>query len=501
MAKSIIARRKGDEYQARVFWLELLKLRTSDIVDSVTFESEGLSFIDDVVVKYSIPYTDPLTGNKIDCKYIQCKYHMTAGGAFSSNDLMDPTFIHMKKSMLNKLYDGYCSLNGSNNSFLIYMRSNWHWHPDDPIASYLHEELIRNDFFTASPTSIVGRLRHSFIRHLNIDELELKQFLNRVRFSLGDNLTDLSRELEINLKLASMVPMNPDSSQIIYDDLAWKLFEQGRNTFNRNSFKELLREENLIILPSPNRSEISICSYPQIIRRPTDVQSKHLDITEYFNGRYIRNNQLWNTLIKSRINTFLFTDSFPYLPQPIYLSFDCHLSIAYFIGHLINPKYGIQIIPIHKSRRFGYEEWTPSSHKTQQLWDIESSGIITDEVIICISVTNPLYNHLEPFLHLEKLNNLPKIIIKTLNGIGAEAVKNGEHAWQLGYELQTILRQTLPADCRIVHLFYSGPAALAYIIGNTLRNVVQEVQLYEHDYEGRENEMRYSKSISIKSTI
>lgn len=50
MAKAIIARRKGDEYQARVFWSHALKLRTDDHVELVEFESDQVSFMDDVLV-------------------------------------------------------------------------------------------------------------------------------------------------------------------------------------------------------------------------------------------------------------------------------------------------------------------------------------------------------------------------------------------------------------------------------------------------------------------
>ena len=32
MARAIAARRQGDEYQARIFWLHLLELRTGDFV-------------------------------------------------------------------------------------------------------------------------------------------------------------------------------------------------------------------------------------------------------------------------------------------------------------------------------------------------------------------------------------------------------------------------------------------------------------------------------------
>ena len=55
MAKANIPRRKGDEYQARFFWLKLLELRTDDHIESVTFESDEVSFVDDVVVSYGKP--------------------------------------------------------------------------------------------------------------------------------------------------------------------------------------------------------------------------------------------------------------------------------------------------------------------------------------------------------------------------------------------------------------------------------------------------------------
>ena len=55
MARAIAAIRKGHEYQARVFWLHLLELRTGDFVESVCLESDGVSFVDDVVVEYREP--------------------------------------------------------------------------------------------------------------------------------------------------------------------------------------------------------------------------------------------------------------------------------------------------------------------------------------------------------------------------------------------------------------------------------------------------------------
>lgn len=69
--------------------------------------------------------------------------------------------------------------------------------------------------------------------------------------------------------------------------------------------------------------------------------------------------------------------------------------------------------------------------------------------------------------------------------------------WQLGERLGIHLRETLPAGCRKVHLFFSVPAALAFILGDSLRNVVPEIQLYEHDFEGRNIERRYYPSVKL----
>jgi hypothetical protein len=69
----------------------------------------------------------------------------------------------------------------------------------------------------------------------------------------------------------------------------------------------------------------------------------------------------------------------------------------------------------------------------------------------------------------------------------------------MGYELQRSLRELLPSSCERMHLFFSGPAALAYILGNTLRYIVPSVQLYEHDFEGGNAEHRYSPSISLSA--
>ena len=173
MAKAITAPRKGHAYQARVFWLKLLKLRTNNYVKSVTLESDRVSFVDDVVVSYSEPILDRVTGKReVVYEFFQCKYHMTQHGAFTHENLIDPKFINNQHSMLKRLYDAYVELSKElhPNSYRLYIFSNWNWANQDVLSKHFHEETIRSTFYENGPRSVAGQVRSKLAAHLSISE-------------------------------------------------------------------------------------------------------------------------------------------------------------------------------------------------------------------------------------------------------------------------------------------------------------------------------------------
>ena len=207
----------------------------------------------------------------------------------------------------------------------------------------------------------------------------------------------------------------------------------------------------------------------------------------------------WKKEIPQRINSFVHSSQLQNLPQPLHLFFDCHLSIAFFVGSLISPKFRISIIPGQIKRSSDFEFWDPpNNHITERLWDIKSLGEIKDEVIMGILHINPIENHFQPFLESVELNNLPQILVRPVEGFGQTVIRDGNHAWHLGYELRDLLRKTIPDTCKKIHLFFSGPVALAYILGNNLQHTAKQIQLYEHDFEGV-TDLRYYPSILIKN--
>ena len=310
MAKSIVARRKGDEYQAKVFWLKLLKLRTDDHVESVTLESDQVSFVDDVVVSYCEPIMEKPTSKRIVRDLFQCKYHMIQRDAFNHENLITPDFIKNKNSMLQRLYDAYVSLSEKldPDAFRLYIFSNWIWNPQDAVAEHLHEEKLRSTFYEKGARSRVGQVRLKWVEHLSISEAELCVFLKTVRFNLGKNLADLEREMELRLKLAGLQPIDPMVTHNVYDDIAWKFLNQERNSFDRDSFDQMIREEKLIAPPPTEHSEISIQSFAQFARRPHDLQVAHLDLCEFFDGRFPKDDSCWKQEIPEQVSTFMLNE-------------------------------------------------------------------------------------------------------------------------------------------------------------------------------------------------
>jgi hypothetical protein len=222
-----------------------------------------------------------------------------------------------------------------------------------------------------------------------------------------------------------------------------------------------------------------------------------LDLQEFFDNRYVKNPAMWNQEIRNKVVKFFEEDAVKKLPQPIRLFFDTHLSIAFFLGHFINPKWGAQVMPTQKSKtaELGYDDWLEPASYPSGLWQATWPASIESEVVVAVSITNPVEPHMDAYLKAQGMDNLPRILVRPLNN--ASQI-NSEQAWQLAHDLNQTLRQRLPASCRKMHLFYSIPVALAYILGHKLRCVTPVIQLYEHDFEGSKNLTRYSPSITIE---
>ena len=295
------------------------------------------------------------------------------------------------------------------------------------------------------------------------------------------------------LKYENLKQIDPQVTYNVYDDLAWKLFAQGRQLFNKQSLNALIREEKLIVLPSTEHSEISIRSFSELTRPQHDSQVSYLDLCHFFDGRFPKDDSYWEKEISERISAFMLNENLVNVPQPIHISFDCHLSIAFLAGSMSSPKHRVQIIPTQKG-----ELWEQNAIDTDtSLWDLQNVGEIGEEWVLGISVTHQVQKEMEPYLEVQGLSDLPRILVCPIGGIGPKAISGGDHAWHLGYQLAEQLIEILPYTCCKIHLFFAGPIAFGYILGHTLRNLRPIIQMYEFDieFERQHRGQRYYPSL------
>ena len=188
------------------------------------------------------------------------------------------------------------------------------------------------------------------------------------------------------LKHESLKQIDPQVTHNIYDDLAWKLLGQGRHSFNKQSLNELIYEEKLSIPRSTEHSEISIRSFSQFARPQHDSQTEHLDLCDFFDGRFLKDDSYWEKEIPERISAFMLNENLRNMPQPIHIFFDCHLSIAFLAGSMTSPKHRIQIVPTQNEEP--WESNDTDTHTDATLWEFQTAGEICEELVLGISVTH-----------------------------------------------------------------------------------------------------------------
>jgi hypothetical protein len=353
MAKGIKARRKGDAYQSRLFWVHALQMRTgtSGDIETVAFEFDDVSFMDDLVVTYRQPIRDLVTGHDVLIDSYQCKYHMTAGDAFSVKNICDPKFLNKEsgRSMIQRMYDAYVSLGDRGKPFRLTVLSNYHWDHADAPAAHLHEGMLRDTFFVGGDGTKQGKARKALREHLSVDAATLRQFLETVRFHLGVSLARLADDMRPLLALAGLKPIDSEKSQVEYDDLIWNLFEQDRNVFDRDSFLDMARREKLLHQRPAEHGEVTIKSMVRVVQRQPGTRHAELELTDLFDGRHPKQGTCWAKDAPPLIKRFMLGDPVTKLPAPVHLYFDCHLSIAFAVGHLLDPKLGLHAIPTQRN--------------------------------------------------------------------------------------------------------------------------------------------------------
>ena len=252
MARSIAARRHGDDFQARLFWLRAaLLLDPHSNVIKVAYETGPKSF-DDILVEYD-PKAAPQDheGRPILRRHSQCKWH-TKAGVFGHADLIDPAFINAERySLLQRarLAQAQHAPDGTGCRFELV--TNWRIKAGDPLLELVRKESDALDldrlFEGKTERGRMGQVRKLWCDHLGLDHAGLALVARTLAVAEApESLASLRERLDDRFAAVGMKRVPAGEAGFFYDDLAAKLLAQGRVEFDCDGFRKMAERENLI---------------------------------------------------------------------------------------------------------------------------------------------------------------------------------------------------------------------------------------------------------------
>lgn len=174
MTQANTARRDGDDFQARQFWLRAGRLLDSGSpILRVGFESGPRSY-DDIWVEYETGRGPRmLDGRPLEREHIQCKWHVSPG-SYGYRELVDPAFINADaRSLLQRARGAQMTHAPAGEPVRFTLLTNWRSDRADPLQAIMgtRSGAIRVErlFDTKTDKSKTGAVRKHWREHLAID--------------------------------------------------------------------------------------------------------------------------------------------------------------------------------------------------------------------------------------------------------------------------------------------------------------------------------------------
>lgn len=305
MARSVIARKKGDSFQAYFFWLQACKLlNPKSNVIKVEYELNTHEGFDDVAIHYNQSLL--IAGKEIDAEYFQLKYHIGHKQGFRASSLIDPEFIGTEnQTILGRLLTIY------RNDADKFIRSKFNfistWGIDytDSIKDLLNENGFINfdKLITGGIRSKFGKIRNSYLSHLNITQDELVILLKSLNISASKyTFNYLQDELNNSLKNVGLKEVGSAERAGKYEELIDRLHEEGITEFTKEQVIEICEKDNLFISVKINkgfRSDYTINH--EYSKNQIETQLKR----SYFNLKYNPNQYISRSSIEEDISEWL----------------------------------------------------------------------------------------------------------------------------------------------------------------------------------------------------
>lgn len=496
MATAVVARRRGDDFQSRLFWLKataLLDPRSS--VVRVSYE-KGPKGLDDIVVEYDSERAPPdHRGRRVCREYWQCKWHTTSG-EFGYEDLMAPEFIGATKfSLLERIRDAYRTHANEDPGCRFKLITNWRVRTEDPLGALIRMDSgeLDLDLLREGKTakSRMGRVRMDWCEHLGLEAEQLVAVCGSMCIEQAtDSLDALRERLDERLGYVRLKQEEPGTSQFLYDDLVIKLLGQGRIEFDHASFLEMCHDEGLIVGAPVSTSSgltIGVRSFLHPFDNLEDRCESVLDLVPYFDGRYIRRTEDWEHAVRPSLEEFVGESA--RTSEALRLVLDAHASIAFAAGSILDLKSGRNVVVEQRTggRHFwGMDDVPPSGSWPVLTANEETYDANAADLAVAVSLTHDVSKNVRNYVRSSMPSVGRLLELRAEAGPSRNFVKGGAHAAALADAVKEHVRSRLAEGSGggPIHLFIAGPNAFVFFLGQQQR-ALGSVAVYEWDFEGR----------------
>jgi hypothetical protein len=493
MAKQIVARQQGDDYQARWFWLQACALLDDfSKVERVVHEDDTLKSFDDVAVYYRSGYTNN-RGMPLDADFYQVKFHLTSNGAITGEAFCDPGFIGATTvSLLQKMKNAsdHCCSTGINHRLFLY--TPWTIHPDDHLATLhsLRDGSIRwNALADGGDRSKSGKLRKRWRDHLGLkSDDELRPILANIRIQQGPTLNKLADDLNWRLKAVGLRPVADNNLNHPYDDLTRKMLANNMNELTVSSLLDLCGREGLLVRtptrPANTTTSLGIRSF---LRWAEDLQNQTqsmICLSHHFEGRRIINPDDWNIGILNSLENFV--QQHIARGGSYRLHLDTHFSIAFLAGHFLPEKMGINVEVVQHSGG-GINSW---NFTNVQGTSFDSFEFVEEtchhggaDWALAIGLTHDIKNDVLHYIGKSLPSVGHAVLALPAGGPSSSSVRDGTHAECLASQLIHYIR-TRGAEIGVenrVHVFSAAPNGFTFCLGRKM-HPFHRWTLYEFDF-------------------
>jgi hypothetical protein len=497
------ARTEGDVFQGLFFWKQAADLlNPAAMVECVVLEHDEADGVDDVAVFYRKPGVDA-GGWMVSADYFQLKYHVDNRNAYSSDALIDPSFIGAKSSLLQRFYCAYKKLVSDHDSFRLHLASNWRWRDDDKLSKLFREYdgALPPKFFDDSPRGDLGKVREMWRTHLELEDGAFRAFAKTLRFQLDHfGRRHFKEYVYKTLEGVGLKTPSADRAACPYESLIQQFLMNGPNSFNETSFRALCEREGLLVADfnrPPRPPTIGIRSFIRFAERLESDVDELVCVSNNFEGRHLKPGGSWDS-VASKVLTSL---SDPNLRGrlrgvPSAIALECHGSLALLAGWELSQNSGASLGPIQKP---GLKIWRPSPEAScNASWVTQTidRGADHQDMAICLAVTHDVRPDVEAFLASGQAPMIGRLVlISPEDGPSPQSIKGPDHAYRLATQIPDILAKARPSRTARTHFFFACPNALLFFIGQQ-REALGRVALYEFDF-GLERDGSYKHSFSL----